>query len=394
MKRYLEDQITEDLKEKMVFIGGPRQVGKTKISHQIARMHFRQYEYFNWDVHRDQKRIIDSLFSPDAELLIFDEVHKYKNWKNHIKGIYDSRQETHRIMVTGSARMDLYRKGGDSMMGRYHYHRLHPISLAEASDQYNCFNIDDFEKSYQPHFHKSQKELLSDLMRFGGFPEPFIKKSTRSLKRWQNERKSRLVREDIRDIELIRDLSIFQILVSLLPERVGSVFSINSLREDLRVSHQTIARWMDILENFYYCFRLYPFTATSIKSLRKEPKLFLWDYSEIKDESARFENLVASHLLKFSHYIEDSFGTDAKLMYLRDVQKREVDFVLVVEGKPVIAVEVKMKSQKISTPLKYFAMKLNIPFVYQVVLEAGVDFLSTTHNIRVISADRFLTAFV
>lgn len=394
MKRYLENQIVQDLTKKMVFIGGPRQVGKTQISHQVAREYFRQYEYFNWDVFKDQKRIIDSSFSPDSELLIFDEVHKYKNWKNHIKGIYDSNYEIYRMMVTGSARLDLYRKGGDSMMGRYHYHRLHPISLAEASDEIEPFNIDPFESNYQLTFKKSQKDILSDLMNFGGFPEPFLNKNKRSLKRWQNERKSRLVREDIRDIEMIRELSIFQILMSLLPERVGSVFSLNSLREDLRVSHQTIARWMDILESFYYCYRIYPYAATSIKSLRKEPKLFLWDYSEIKDESARFENLIGSHLLKFVHYLYDSFGTDAKLMYLRDIQKREVDFVLVIDGKPVTAIEVKMKDKKISTPLKYFARKLKIPFVYQVIFEEGVDYQSKNDDIRVISADKFLTALI
>ena len=394
MKRYLENQITQDLKEKMVFIGGPRQVGKTKISQQVSQAHFSKYEYFNWDVYQDQKRIVNTAFSPDSELLIFDEVHKYKNWKNHIKGIYDSFHEKHHIMVTGSARLDLYRKGGDSMMGRYHFHRLHPISLAEAAELNDNFDIDQFEKTYQLTFNESQNNILSDLMAFGGFPEPFLRKSPRSLKRWQNERKSRLVREDIRDMELIRELSIFQFLVSLLPERVGSVFSVNSLREDLQVSHQTIARWMDILESFYFCYRIYPFTASSIKSLRKEPKLFLWDYSEVKDKSAKFENLIASHLLKFVHYIHDCFGSDAQLMYLRDMQKREVDFVLVVDKMPVIAVEVKMKTQKISTPLKYFARKLAIPFVFQVVFESGVDFQSKTDNIRVISADKFLTAFV
>jgi uncharacterized protein len=394
MKRYLESQIIQDLKEKMVFIGGPRQVGKTKISQQVAQAHFNRYEYFNWDVYQDQKRIIDYSFSPDSELLIFDEVHKYKNWKNHIKGIFDSRHEKHHIMVTGSARLDLYRKGGDSMMGRYHYHRLHPISLAEAAELSDSFEIDLFERNYRLKFSAPQNNILSDLMSFGGFPEPFLRKNKRSLKRWQNERKSRLVREDIRDIELIRELSIFQLLVSLLPERVGSVFSVNSLREDLRVSHQTVARWMDILESFYYCYRIYPFTATTIKSLRKEPKLFLWDYSEITDESTKFENLIASHLLKFVHYLTNCFGTDAKLMYLRDIQKREVDFVVVIDGKPILAIEVKMKTQKISTPMKYFIRKLKIPFGFQVVFETGIDFQSKTDNIRVISADKFLTALV
>jgi predicted AAA+ superfamily ATPase len=393
LERYLTTQILSDLQEKMVFIGGPRQVGKTTLARELGKNSFPQNEYLNWDIDRHQKQILRLNFSPESDLVIFDEIHKYKNWKNHLKGIYDT-QQRFKILITGSARLDLYRKGGDSMMGRYHYHRLHPLSLAEVAGYGRKFDIDYFEKGYQLKFYPAEKTILDDLIKFGSFPEPFLKKNQRSTRRWQRERKSALIREDIRDLELIREVSLFQILVNLLPQRVCSVLSLNSLRKDLSVAQQTVAKWMDILENFYYCFRLYPFQSTLIKSLKKEPKLFLWDYSEVSDLAARFENLIAAHLLKFTHYLADSYGLATELRYLRDIDGREVDFLLTIENRPVIAVEVKLSQQKPSTSLKYFARKLKIPYIYQVVMTEDVDFQSLNQNIRVISASKFLSGLV
>ena len=279
-------------------------------------------------------------------------------------------------------------------MGRYHYHRLHPISLAEERGKEYQFDIETFEKNFNLQFPTQSHKVLSDLMEFGGFPEPYLKKNNRFLKRWLNERKTRLIREDIRDIELIREISLLQVLVDLLPSKVGSIFSINSLREDLDLAHQTIAKWLDILENFYYCFRIYPYHSSEIKSLKKESKLFLWDYSEVADQAIRFENLIGSHLLKWVHFLYDSFGIRANLKYLRDVDKREVDFVHTIDNKPVAAIEVKSKSQNISTALKYFKLELNISYGYQVVREEDIDFLSLKEDIRVISASKFLSALV
>jgi uncharacterized protein len=393
MIRYSEKTILSDLEEKMVFIGGPRQVGKTYFSKELSKNHYNSPLYLNWDIDSNRKAILKLQFSPDHDIIIFDEIHKYENWKNHMKGVFDSDSDQ-KIIVTGSARLDLYRKGGDSMMGRYHYHRLHPISFAEKTGCYRKFDADLFEDGFKLKFQNFKNYQLEELMEFGGFPEPFMKQNKRFLKRWQNERKTRLVREDIRDVETIRHISILQILVDLLPSKVGSVFSINSLREDLRVSHQTIAKWLDILENFYYCYRIYPFNSSEIRSLKKEPKLFLWDYSEIMDQSIRFENLIGSHLLKFAHFLYDSYGTRIKLKYLRDSSKREVDFLLTVDDRPIIAVEVKLSNTKIPTSLKYFKTKLNIPFVYQVILDDGIDFQSPENGIRVISANKFLSALV
>ena len=391
LNRYLESYLHEDLKEKMVFISGPRQVGKTTLAGQIGEGFFRgKYAYVNWDNRLDRKAILDGRVQADKELVIFDEIHKYKHWKNYLKGEYDAHKREFRILVTGSAQLDIYRKGGDSLLGRYHSYRLHPLSFAELSGK--PAGITPFKKLEAASGGKSAKALLDALFIFGGFPELFIKQSQKALRRWHNEKADRLIKEDIRDIENVRDISALQVLVELLPEKVGSLFSLNSLREDLGVTHKTVALWADILERFYYHFRIYPFQSSLVKSLRKEPKLYLWDWSEVNDEDARFENMVASHLLKFCHFLFDAEGYRAQLHYVRDHEQREVDFLVSVDNKPWFCVEVKSAFKNIPPSLRYFAAKLKIPFVYEVVKENNVDFLKD--GIRLISADKFLSALV
>ena len=208
----------------------------------------------------------------------------------------------------------------------------------------------------------------------------------------EEPRMERLVKDDIRDIETIRDLSALQILVDLLPAKVGSLLSLNSLREDLLVAHGTITLWMDILEKFYYHFRIYPFSASTIKSLRKESKMYLWDWSQVPDENAKLENIVASHLLKLCHFLHDANGHKAELFYLRDNEQREVDFLVTVDKKPWLAVEVKNSDQKVSKNLLYFGRKLNIPFKYQLVNLPDLDFLQK--DVRVMSIDKFLSGLI
>lgn len=391
IKRYLDEIILEDLKDKMVFICGPRQVGKTTLAKQTGENSFRDnYIYLNWDSREDRKSILNSVFPADKKLFIFDEIHKYKNWKNYLKGEYDKYKGRFNFLVTGSARLDIYRKGGDSLLGRYHSYRLHPLSMRELLNSKK--EHIPFKELVFPEKNKAQKELFNILFKFGGFPEVFVKQDEKTLRRWHNERVDRLIKEDIRDIESIRDLSALQILVELLPAKIGSPFSLNSLREDLNVTHKTISSWVDILEKFYYHFRVYPFKSNIIKSIRKEPKLYLWDWSEIIDEDIRFENMVASHLLKFCDFLSDAEGYKAQLYYLRDKEQREVDFLISVNNKPWFCVEAKSSFKEIPNTLRYFSSKLKIPFVYQVVKEKNVDIMND--NIRSISADKFLGALV
>ena len=388
--RYLRPVITSDLKNKMVFIGGPRQVGKTTLAQYIGDKDYKKYTYLNWDNRQDRKNILSEKFEAESSLIIFDEIHKYKRWKNYIKGEFDKHKNKFHILVTGSARLDLYRKGGDSLMGRYHYYKLHPFSVAEVLQINN--NLKFFKKLKFPETNKNISKVFTDLFTFGGFPEPFLKKNKKTLRRFHNERLDRLIKEDIRDIEALRDLSSLQILVDILPDKVSSILSLNSLREDLQVTHKTISFWMDILENFYYHFRIYPFATTKIKSLRKQPKMYLWDWSQIEDEGAKLENMVASHLLKMVHFLYDSEGYKAELHYLRDTERRETDFLITINKRPWLAIEVKLSDKKVSKHLKYFAEKLDIPFVYQVIKEPNIDFWQ--NNIRVISAEKFLAGLI
>ncbi len=383
-ERYLTQYILDDLKDKMVFVGGPRQVGKTTLCRNFVATHFKNPAYFNWDNRADRKTIMAATWPGDAELLVFDEIHKYRQWKGLIKGEYDKHKEIFKFLVTGSARLDLYRRGGDSLQGRYHYYRLHPFTLAEMEGMSDPPQILG-ELRLDRAFHQ---DALDTLDSFGGFPEPFTKQNMRQLRRWHNEKIERMFREDIQDIEAIRDIGNMKLLSDILPGKVGSRLSLNAIREDLEVSHRAVAHWMDILEAFYYHFRIYPYSAKKIRSLKKEPKLYLWDWSEVADETNRFENLIASHLLKFVHFITDHDGYRAELSYLRDVDKREVDFLVTIDGRPWFAVEVKLNETALSRNLLYFRDRLSIPYIYQVVKKDKVDLLE--RGGRIVSAGRFL----
>lgn len=391
IKRYAQEDILADLKDKMVFISGPRQVGKTTLAQQLGENFFSgSYAYFNWDNRQDRKAILNATFPGDKKLFIFDEIHKYRNWKNYLKGEYDKYKHRFNILVTGSARLDIYRKGGDSLLGRYHSYRLHPLSLQELSGE-KTKPIPLKELVFLDSA-KRRKELFNTLFKFGGFPQIFLKQSEKALRRWHNERAERIIKDDIRDIENVRDISALQVLVELLPDKVGSLFSLNSLREDLNVNHKTISSWVDILEKFYYHFRIYPFQSSLIKSLRKEPKMYLWNWSEIDDENIRFENILASHLLKLCNFLFDTEGYKAQLYYLRDNEQREVDFLVTVAGKPWFCVEAKNSLKDIPPALRYFVSKLKIPYAYIVVKEENRD--SIKDNIRIMSASKFLNALV
>ncbi|MGD2090672.1 MAG: ATP-binding protein [Candidatus Aminicenantes bacterium] len=386
--RYLTKYIREDLAEKMVFVGGPRQVGKTTLATHIVSQYFKNSAYFSWDNKQDRRKIMNSDWPGNADLLILDEIHKYRKWKNLVKGEYDKLKEKYKFLITGSARLDVYRKGGDSLLGRYHYYRLHPFSMAELLNKNNRFEIWN-ELSLEDEEHNNELETL---FQFGGFPEPLIKQNKRFLRRWHNEKVERVFREDIRDMEQIRDLDSMKLLSDMLPDKVGSLLSINAIREDLEVSHRAVSHWLNILEKLYYHFRLYPYSGKLTRSLKKEPKLFLWDWSEVNDPGARFENMIASHLLKWVHFLYDYEGYRAELYFLRNVDKKEVDFFITVDKKPWMAVEVKLTDTKVSPALYYFKERLNIPYLFQVVKTPGVD--RFINGIRVISASRFLHALV
>ena len=364
--RYLKDPITHDLKDKMVFLGGPRQVGKTTFSQSlIPNYHEGHPAYLNWDSPVHRKIITAGTWPRNEKLIIFDEIHKFAKWRNLIKGYFDTLKGAHKFLVTGSARLDYYRKGGDSLLGRYFYFRMHPLSLPEIG----------------------KKADLSNLLKYGGFPEPYIKQDETFLKRWHLQRRERIIYSDIRDLERIREISLIELLVEALPDRVGSPLSRKNLAQDLDVDFKTVENWLTILENVYYCFRVSPYGQPRIRAVKKEQKLYLWDWSELDQEGARWENFVASHLLKFCHYRQDTRGDKMELRFLRDVDRREIDFVVLKDKKPIFAVECKSGEKSASPNLKYFSERTTIPRFYQV--HRGKKSYSTAANIRVLPFSEF-----
>ncbi|TVQ81308.1 MAG: ATP-binding protein [Bradymonadales bacterium] len=330
----------------MVFLGGPRQVGKTTLAQSlIPKYRDGHPAYLNWDDIEQRKRILAKEWPRNEKLIVLDEVHKFKSWRNLVKGFYDTLKHSHQFLITGSAKLDYFKKGGDSLLGRFHYHRLHPFSFAEL---------------------KTKESDIEHLLHFGGFPEPFLKGHTISLKRWHLQRKDRIIYGDVRDLENIREISSLELLVDALAERVGSPLSRKSLGEDLEVDQKTVETWLKILERVYYCYRIAPFGAPSIRAVKKEQKLYLWDWSEHEDSGKRWENFVASHLLKFCHHRQDVLGDKMELRFLRDAYRREVDFVVLKDGKPLFAVECKAGERQPSPHLKYFAERTKISYFYQV----------------------------
>lgn len=370
----------------MVFVGGPRQVGKTTLATEVVGSRFQRVACYNWDNRSDRKTVMASRWPADAELIILDEFHKYRKWKSFIKGEYDKHKNRFKFMLTGSARMDVFRRGGDSLQGRYHHYRLHPFSLAEQLDA--RVPITPFQEIVPG--TRNARDELDTLEEYGGFPAPLLKQSPRFLRRWHREKLERLFVEDVQDMEAVRDIGSLKLLSDMLPERVGSLLSTNALREDLGVSFRAASHWLDILESLYYHFRIYPYTSKNVRSMKKTPKLYLWDWSEVRDPAGRFENLVASHLLKLVHFLHDYEGYRAELFFLRDVSKKEVDFLVCIEGKPWFAVEAKLNEKEIAPSLPLFKEKWHIPLCYQVVRTPGVDILS--RGIRIVSADRFLAS--
>ena len=343
--RYLHGAIDADLGEKMVFVSGPRQVGKTTLALALlGAADTRHPGYFNWDDVRVRPRIVRGELPPGVSRVVFDEIHKYARWRNLVKGLWDTRAPGQSFLVTGSARLDVYRRGGDSLHGRYHPYRLHPLSLRELGVGRSAFK---------------------NLLRFGGFPEPFFRASALHWRRWQRERLDRVVRDDVRDLEHVRELSLIEVLADALPSRVGAPLSIRSLREDLQVAHDTAERWIEILERLFVCFRIPPFGAPRIRAVKKEQKLYLWDWSAVDDPGARFENLVASQLLKYCHFAEDTEGWRMDLRFLRDTDGREVDFVVLRNRQPLFAVEVKTGERAVSPAIRYFRERTSIPRWYQ-----------------------------
>jgi predicted AAA+ superfamily ATPase len=390
--RYLKKAIETDALEskKIAFVSGPRQVGKTTMIRSMLSASEFENNYFNWDDDEFRKtwsstpkRIL--LNKHPGSLIALDEIHKDRKWKNRLKGLYDLSKQDFKFIVTGSARLDFYRKSGDSLQGRYIPYRLHPFTLGE-SEQIKGPPQKKWDENYKPTF------ILEDLLKFGGFPEPLFAQDVQKAIRWRRLYRERLIREDLRDLQNVRDMQQVETLALLLVERAASQLSYESLRQDLSVSFESVKTWIELLEALFYCYRISPYSHKIKNSLKKEPKLFLYDWSLITDEGHRLENLVAGHLLKSCHAWTDCALGEFDLFYVRDKQKREVDFLVTQDRKPFALIEVKSGHSQPTDSLVYFQKVLQPKFCIQVVRDEKLEKpkLIQYPGIELMSVKRFL----
>jgi len=371
-KRIYDSLLEEHLAKhrQMALVSGPRQVGKTTTCRNHADV------YANWDNIDDREqilagpaRLVERLklnrLSQTIPTALFDELHKYPRWKQFLKGFFDTYADQVRIIVTGSSRMDLYRRGGDSLMGRYFLYRMHPFSVAEVRNK----ELPNSKQIIRPP-RKITKADFDALWKHGGYPEPFLKRDMRFSRRWQSLRLGQLVQEDIRNLTQIQQLDQMETLVRILSNRSAHQLVYGNLAKDVRVSVDTVRRWIDILRNLHLGFVIRPWFKNVSRSLRKEPKWFLRDWASIQDAGNKAETFVACHLLKAVEGWNDMGLGAFELGYLRDKEKHEVDFVVVRDGKPWFLVEAKCGDESLSANLKRFQDQIKSPFAFQVVFGA------------------------
>lgn len=368
MQRAQQNAIIKDLKKKMVLLAGPRQAGKTTLAKTIAK-EFKSPLYLNYDSSADRKIILEESWLPSTDLLIFDEIHKMPNWKNYLKGVFDTKTEEQSILVTGSARLDIFHEVGDSLAGRYFLHRLLPLSPSECHQMHTGYTLDRF-------------------LERGGFPEPFLAEDNIEADRWRKQYTDSLLREDVLNFENIQHVRTIRLIFEILRDRVGSPLSYLSIAEDVQISPNTVKKYIQILEALYIIFRITPYSNNIARSLLKEPKLYFFDVGLVKSTAgARFENLVALCLLKTLYAKTDALGRSYELKYLQTKERHEVDFAIVHEDQIESIVEVKLSDSTLAPGIKYFHRKYDLSAL-QIVKELKKECLDS--GITVMDAKKYL----
>lgn len=354
----------------MAFLIGPRQVGKTTIAKHIQSQ-FKESIYLNFDSLEDRKLIMSgqnfiekilptTVLRSEKPLVIFDEIHKRPDWKNYVKGFFDLYKDFFSIIVTGSARLDVYQSGGDSLMGRYFQYHIYPLTFTELTN--TEVPIKEFRAP-----KVTSEEDFSNLYKYGGFPDLYLNHSDRFSNLWQETRFKQLFRDDIRSLANLQEIYSLEMLAILIKEQAGQLLNYSSLAKKVGVTSQTISRWIKILDRFYYCFTLRPWHKNVSRSLVKEPKVYLWDWSVIQDEGAKIENFLALHLLKFVDFFNEQGLGHYALFYLRNLEKQEVDFLITKNHQPYLMIESKASNKNISKSLLDFSDQLKPKYSFQSV---------------------------
>jgi predicted AAA+ superfamily ATPase len=374
MERYLTNFIKEDLKKKIVLLTGPRQCGKTTLSKVMAD----DYDYLNYDNSEHRLALLEQTWDRTKPLVIFDELHKLKNWKSWLKGIYDGEGIPPSLLVTGSAKLDTYRKVGDSLAGRFFQFRLHPLDLKEI-------------ELYGP--PGDAEEKLECLLHNGGFPEPYLEGTSRFYNRWKRSHLDVILRQDLLDLEKVQEITSIETLIQLLRKRVGSPVSFNSLARDLQCADKTVKRWLTILENMYVIFRVGPHHRNIARSILKAPKYYFYDTGQVLgDAGVKLENLTACALLKEIHFLEDCFGQQMELSFLKTRDGREIDFLVQNDGKPFAMIEVKWSDDTRSSNFPIFDRYLGDVKKIQLVKDCSRE-KTYPDGTEVRKAHKWLTSF-
>jgi len=367
IRRSIENQILKDLSTKIIILSGPRQCGKTTLSKSL----FTSYDYLNYDSSEDRLKLLKKQWDRKLKMVIFDEIHKMKKWKSWLKGIYDKEGVTPHIMVTGSAKMNLFKKAGDSLAGRHFNFRLYPFDLKELNLKFK-------------YHHLSEQEIFNRLMRVGGFPEPFLNGDPKFYNRWRKSHIDLILRQDLIDLGSVRDINALETLILLLSERVGTPISYASLAKDLERDPKTIKAWLNVLENLYVIFKITPFHKDIARSIKKEPKYYFYDNGLVRGhDGAKLENIVACSLLKEVHRLEDVEGFNTSLYYLKAKGGKEIDFLVLTENERPWLIEVKWGERDLSPNFKIFQSHFKNPHRIQLVYELEKDYMTQDgHEIR------------
>ncbi|MEO0234627.1 MAG: ATP-binding protein [candidate division WOR-3 bacterium] len=372
MERYLQRFILKDLNKKMVILTGPRQVGKTYLSKEILK-NFQKSIYLNFDDIKDKRTILNKEWTLDTQLVVLDEIQKLEKWKNYLKGVYDTKEKKQKLLITGSAKLDIFKHTGDSLAGRYYLYHLFPFSVKE---------LQHILKPY---------DAVEKLNKFGGFPEPFLSDSETESQRWRKEYYSDIITTDVLDFAKILEIRSIKTLLYLLKDRVGSPISYSSLAQDLQISVNTVKKYIFILEALNIIFLIRPFHKNISRSILKEPKVYFFDSGFIdKDDGLKLENTVAVSLLKHCQFLQDSEGKDLQLHYIRTKEKKEIDFVITENNKIIQMVEVKLSDDNPDKNLLYF--KKLFPQLEYIQLVHNLKYELKKDGIKIIPAGEYLSS--
>ncbi|MBW1793496.1 MAG: ATP-binding protein [Deltaproteobacteria bacterium] len=379
----------------MRFITGPRQVGKTTLARQKLHEEKSEQLYYLWDLRNIRQRYKENelFFTADAMdpakklWVCFDEIHKMPKWKNILKAAFDETSDRYQFIVTGSAKLNIVRRAGDSLAGRYFTFHLMPLTLDEVyRDRSVQVDVPEFAQEFIDlalDGAPAPQELLVQLLEYSGFPEPFLQQLRAFHNKWARDYLETVIREDIGALTRIVDREYIFDLYNLLPEMVGSPVSQSSLASHLQISPATVKNYLRRLEDFYLAFSVRPYSKNIKRSLLKAGKYYLYDWSRINNKGARFENYVACELNARLTLWGDVTGDDFSLFYIRNKQKQETDFLVVRNGAPWLLVESKLADGSIERHHFERMNALNgVPFI-QVCLEPNVVSMQKRNAYRI-----------